>query len=199
MGYKKGKLWKKILKRTKYNNTWKTEQCNHGYLNSPYRLIGCINFHRGTPKEDTRVSKTKFMYTRMFYTYMLGTFLQIRQKEHKWIFVKLQLTSTLGPLYLLYLNFQIHNWPIWLSQVTINIVSGDNIDPVAFLNKKDSFYVLSTNIYIYEALFPTPIIFEGDWLRGTVFDLKQILLQWPKHTNQNFPEKTDIGPKVLTN
>jgi len=29
MGYRKRKLWKKILKRTKYD-TWKTEECNHG-------------------------------------------------------------------------------------------------------------------------------------------------------------------------
>jgi len=99
--------------------------------------------------------------------------------------------------YLLYLNFQIHYWPIWLSQVTINIVSRDNIDPVAFLNKKDSFYVLSTNIYIYEVLFPAPIIFQRDWFRGTVFDLKQILLQWPKHTwIRTFQKKTDIGPQM---
>lgn len=199
MGYKKRKLWKKILKRNKYNTTWKTEQCNHGIWILHTDWLDVLIFTDELPKKIHESTKLNSCTPGCSTHIRWEPFCRQDKKNINEFLWSFNLLLSLGPLYLLYLNFQIHNWPIWLSQVTINIVSGDNIDPVAFLNKKDSFYVLSTNIYIYEALFPAPIIFQGDWFRGTVFDLKQILLQRPKHKSETFQKKTDTRQKVVEN
>lgn len=69
------------------------------------------------------------------------------------------------------LNFQVHLGTVWLSQVCIHSMSGNNVDPITSLNKGNPSYIFSTNIHIDRALIPAPVIFRYSW--RLVFDLKR--------------------------
>lgn len=49
-------------------------------------------------------------------------------------------------------------------------MAGNDINPVAFLNKSNPVNILSANIHIRKILFPTPDIFSWWWM---VFDLEK--------------------------
>lgn len=61
------------------------------------------------------------------------------------------------------LNFQVHVRAIWLSEVRIYRMSGDNIDPVTLLNKWNPINILCPNIHIKKILIPAPVIFWQTW------------------------------------
>jgi len=58
-----------------------------------------------------------------------------------------------------YLDFQTSRRSIRMSDSSVHLMSGDNINPVTFLDKFNPFDILSSDIHINGATVPAPTVF----------------------------------------